>query len=84
MSEEKAKFKMRYPIEVGCLFPLRIVKNKIKSFCFMHGLNVQFLQSGFFMRNVEILISGEGTKQEIHDYKNAILNYLHRLAGGIC
>ena len=84
MSEEKVKFKMKLPIEVGFLFPLKLIKNKIKSFCYMHNLNVEFLQSGFFIRNVEILISGECTMQESYDYRNAITNYLIRLSGGIC
>ena len=44
MSEEKVKFKMRCPIEVGFLFPLKLIKNKIRSFCYMHNLNVEFLE----------------------------------------
>ena len=81
--EEKVKFKMKCPIEVGFLFPLETIKNKIKSFCYMHNLNVEFLQSGFFIKNVEILISGECTLQEAYDYKIAFENYLLKLEG-IC
>ena len=79
MSEEKVKFKMKLPIEVGFLFPLKLIKNKIKSFCYMHNLNVEFLQSGFFIRNVEILISGECTEREAYDYKIAFEDYFRRL-----
>ena len=83
MGDKKVKFKMKCPVEVGFLFPLKLIKNKIKSFCYMHNLNVEFLESGFFMKNVEILISGECTYEEAYKYKDAFLNYLHRLEGGI-
>ena len=79
MANEKVKFKMRCPIEVGFLFPLKLIKNKIKSFCYMHNLNVEFLESGFFMKNVEILVSGECTNEEAYKYRNAISDYLIRL-----
>jgi len=79
MSNEKVKFRMKCPIECGFLFPLSTIKNKIRSFCFMHNLNVEFLQSGFIFKNVEILITGECSESDAYTYRDAIQNYLVRL-----
>ena len=78
-SNKKVKFRMKCPIEVGFLFPLNTIKNKIRSFCFLHNLNVEFLQSGFLVRNVEILVTGECSESEAYKYRDAIQNYLLNL-----
>lgn len=79
MKEKTVKFRMKCPIQVGFLFPLSTIKNKIRSFCFMHNLNVEFLQSGFIFKNVEILITGECSESDAYKYRDAIQNYLLRL-----
>ena len=73
--DKKVNWKMVIPIEVGFLFPLSIIIQKVKNFCFMHDLNVEVTKTGFLVRNVTFLIKGKTTESDAYTYRDALRNY---------
>ena len=72
-------FKLNISMDVGIFIPLKIIENKVKSFCYMHDLDVRVLKSGFLVKHVEFIITGEVKKSDYRSYKDAFDTYFKNL-----
>ena len=70
--KKTVKWRVHQTLQVGCLVPLKTIENKVRSFCWKHDLKCEVLKSGWFVKDVEFLISGESTMQDAKDCAEAL------------
>ena len=63
----------------GILIPLSGIKHAFKTYCWEHGLRVEFSQCGFLQRDVTIKVSGRMTDAEARSHKAAMMDYFRRI-----
>lgn len=73
------KWRVHQTLQVGCLVPLKAIENKVRSFCWKHDLKCEVLKSGWLVKDVEFLISGESTMQDAKDYAESLRKYFLEL-----
>ena len=74
-SEDRRNWTARAEMDCGFLVPWRTIVNKVKAFCFEHGVKVEVLKTGLVMKNIQFLFSGHTTEQKRRIIMEAINRY---------